>query len=413
MLPCPSCNNNPYEAIRYATKDFWEAFMIDQIPCESLPIKSGIIGMSDDEEETVSDEDHDLGSCLALPSSFGSLSDVTSDLKDSNSTGGMCFTATLTVMYDSTSDYSGGEEAEEGPASPLSIADVPSMRVEHSDSFDEQDWPAAPDHRYPISPQHPSEAATFSRAPSSSHRPRHTHTSVSLPPPASPVVSTSKVADTAATNERSFLLARSMTVEELIALGLLASPSNVCTTALPEFSTRRFPFVRCCYDSNPSKGCQKGHQCYHLHKDPAHQNHKISPLTHGVRKQEIYVQRPHFDAFNEASRTAEIDFESLPCNYGINCKNHKHRECAYRHVFNTAKVSQYDAYIKKFRDHEFQMIGYHNSINKARRDISDEEILRAEQAKMELMAAAAAKARQAPVPQRSENSSSKLPPHRW
>lgn len=169
-------------------------------------------------------------------------------------------------------------------------------------------------------------------------------------------------------------------VEELIDLGLLVSPVMACETPLPSYP-QRLPFVRCCYDSNRKKGCEQGHKCYHLHRDLTHQCRCPSPLTHGIRHHDIYIGRPHFQAYNAATQIAPIAIDTLPCNYGLKCKNARHRDCAFKYMFNAVAMAHYEQYLKRFREHEFQMINYHINANKARREIADSDLFRAMAAK--------------------------------
>eukprot|EP00656_Telonema_subtile_P056421 TRINITY_DN9007_c0_g1_i1.p1 TRINITY_DN9007_c0_g1~~TRINITY_DN9007_c0_g1_i1.p1 ORF type:complete len:235 (-),score=9.64 TRINITY_DN9007_c0_g1_i1:369-1073(-) len=169
-------------------------------------------------------------------------------------------------------------------------------------------------------------------------------------------------------HHRNPLLATRMDNDELAALGLIPKPA----TTTPPVYPASLPFVRCCYDSNEAKRCGQGNKCYHIHRDPTHRCKATTAQTQG-RHHEVQVDRPHFVSFDASDDHPAID--SLPCHYGATCKNPHHRECAVNHKFNAAAMKEYDTYLRNYRSYEFELIKHQLSINKARRELTDEVVL--------------------------------------
>ena len=161
-------------------------------------------------------------------------------------------------------------------------------------------------------------------------------------------------------------LSATITTEELIALGVVWGVQIPQPTYPPHL-----PFVRCCYDFNVRKTCGKGSNCYHIHANPA--DRRKPPILNPPF--EVYVERPHFQLFEEMAEHATI--LSLPCQYGMNCKNPLHRECAIQYRF---ALAEYNAYFRAFRDYEFQMIQQQLAVTRARRELTDDMIKRARSA---------------------------------
>ena len=184
------------------------------------------------------------------------------------------------------------------------------------------------------------------------------------PPPAPPYTSKPKRVP-----NRKPTLATTMNVTDLVVLGLVAKPLDVDPPAYPS----HLPFVRCCYDSNEKKGCEKGCKCYHIHKDPSHRTKPDQPIVPG-RNHEVYVDRPHFVAFDN-SEDANID--SLPCHYGIHCKDPDHRERAECNKYTADGMRNYEVFLRNYRNYEFELIKYQLSVNKARRELTDEVVVEA------------------------------------
>ena len=159
--------------------------------------------------------------------------------------------------------------------------------------------------------------------------------------------------------------AQSMPLSELVALGLVPPHPRISAPAYPA----HLPHVRCCYDSNKMKECTRFSNCYHLHRDGAD---RCRPA--GLKPHEVYVPRPHFIAYNEVRSRSPDPVKSLPCNYGLQCKDRQHRDCAVKHKFDTAALAEYEAYLRAFRSYEFAVIQYYLSVNRARRELTDEVV---------------------------------------
>ena len=163
--------------------------------------------------------------------------------------------------------------------------------------------------------------------------------------------------------ESALPLSATITTEELAALGLVK-----VVGVRPPVYPAHLPFVRCCYDSNHRRACEKGAKCYHLHANPAD---RCKPLVN----KPVYVERPHFLLYNQT--TPQPSYDTLPCQYGPNCKNPSHYNCAIQHCFEDAMITDYNAYSRNFRDYEYQLIQQQLSINRARRKLTDDMIQRA------------------------------------
>ena len=160
-------------------------------------------------------------------------------------------------------------------------------------------------------------------------------------------------------------------LSELVELGLVPPlPSAVTKPAYPA----HLPFVRCCYDANEKKGCGKGSNCYHVHSNAADRSRPPG------LKWQVYIDRPHFSAFNETG--TGIDLQTLPCNYGMGCMDPQHRRCAFKHKFNAAALAEYDSYLRAFRTYEFALIEHHHAVNRARKDLTEKAILEAQERKV-------------------------------
>ena len=159
--------------------------------------------------------------------------------------------------------------------------------------------------------------------------------------------------------------AKSMSLSELVALGLIPPHPRISAPAYPA----HLPHVRCCYDSSRIKDCARSHNCYHLHCDGAD---RCRPA--GLKPHEVYVPRPHVIAYNEVQSNLSAAVASLPCNYGLNCKSHQHRRCAVKHKFNATALAEYEAYVRAFRSYEFAVIQYYLSANQVRRQLTDEDV---------------------------------------
>ena len=155
---------------------------------------------------------------------------------------------------------------------------------------------------------------------------------------------------------------RDISLAQLVALGLIPPHPRISAPAYPA----HLPHVRCCYDSNKMKECERHSNCYHLHRDGADRCRPASLKPH-----EVYVPRPHFIAYNEFQ---SVSVASLPCNYGLNCKNHQHRRCAVKHKFNATALVEYEAYVRAYRSYEFAVIQYYLSANQVRRQLTDEDV---------------------------------------
>ena len=164
-------------------------------------------------------------------------------------------------------------------------------------------------------------------------------------------------------------LSATITVEELVTLGLVRNP----VILRPQYPSH-LPLVRCCYDSNKRKGCDKGSNCYHIHANPTDRR---KPATQKC-PHEIYVERPHFALYE--GMVPQPHIQSLPCQYGMGCKNPLHRDCAVRFSLNDAALADYNAYFRAFRDYEFQMIQQQLAVIRARRELTDDMIWRARSA---------------------------------
>ena len=155
---------------------------------------------------------------------------------------------------------------------------------------------------------------------------------------------------------------RDISLAQLVALGLVPPHPRISAPAYPA----HLPHVRCCYDSNKMKECERHSNCYHLHCDGAD---RCRPA--GLKPHEVYVPRPHFIAYNEVQ---SVSVASLPCNYGLNCKNHQHRRCAVKHKFNATALVEYEAYVRAFRSYEFAVIQYYLVVGRVRRHLTDEDV---------------------------------------
>lgn len=184
------------------------------------------------------------------------------------------------------------------------------------------------------------------------------------PPPAPPYTARPK-----RVINRKPTLATTLETEDLVVMGLVPKPLDIDAPAYPA----HLPFIRCCYDSNEKKGCEKGSKCYHLHFDPAHRHPPEPPSIPG-RNHEVYVDRPHFVAFDNCNVT---DMSQLPCHYGIQCKDPKHREFAHNHKFGIDGMRDYETFLRNYRNYEFELIKYQLSVNKARRELTDDFVLEA------------------------------------
>ena len=225
---------------------------------------------------------------------------------------------------------------------------------------------------------------------------------------------------TVKTTLRTLPLVTKMSNEELIQLGLLPPPTMA---SRPPIYPSHLPFVRCCYDTatttgnskgggvggrraTTTSGCAKGNKCYHLHSDPVDrcklptQNSVAggnnNAIAAGVsRHNELWVDRPHFNAFNNNyqslfsnsssvfNSTTSDPFQAtlviyhhqhhqrLPCHYGMNCRNPQHRQCAVQHNFHAAALEEYELYLRRFRSYEFECIQYHHTVNRIWRSITD------------------------------------------
>ena len=159
---------------------------------------------------------------------------------------------------------------------------------------------------------------------------------------------------------------RNMPLSQLVALGLVPPQPDVHPPSYPA----HLPPVRCCYDSKQIKDCTRGNNCYHLHRDEADRCRPQNMKTH-----EVYIPRPHFIAFNNSSSSSSTEvFSSLPCNYGLQCKDRQHHSCAVRHMFGETALAEYKAYLRRYRSYEFELIRYYLLVNKARRELTDEDV---------------------------------------
>eukprot|EP00658_Telonema_sp_P-2_P002926 TRINITY_DN11078_c0_g2_i2.p1 TRINITY_DN11078_c0_g2~~TRINITY_DN11078_c0_g2_i2.p1 ORF type:complete len:184 (-),score=40.63 TRINITY_DN11078_c0_g2_i2:670-1221(-) len=66
--------------------------------------------------------------------------------------------------------------------------------------------------------------------------------------------------------------------------------------------------------------------------------------------------------------------QHLPCHYGMNCRNLQHRQCAIQYNFDAAAQKEYELYLRRFREYEFECIQYHHTVNKMWRDITDDMV---------------------------------------